>query len=219
MCIICSRNNRSRREFLLIVSQCAADTIYAVAFIFIAAHRLHLAASESPMSVNFLISSIFPLWYMSSRSAYTASLIAVPYGLSSAVLVTNYALLWSDKIRVSALCLVAAGAVHPVSYGIMITIRLLSNSGSAVVYFSIIAYMTSIHNRTLLTISPSQKRLHRTAKFTLGMVMLNSISLLFIPDVLLLINPFNIAQKYAPFLYSLTLTKVGVLQQNFYVVI
>ncbi|WKY03910.1 hypothetical protein Q1695_005130 [Nippostrongylus brasiliensis] len=89
----------------------------------------------------------------------------------------------------------------------MITIRLLSNSGSAVVYFSIIAYMTSIHNRTLLTISPSQKRLHRTAKFTLGMVMLNSISLLFIPDVLLLINPFNIAQKYAPFLYSLTLTK------------
>ncbi|KAK6747067.1 hypothetical protein RB195_000356 [Necator americanus] len=45
LCILGSKNNRKRREFLLIISQAVADTIYAIAFMLIAVHRLKLEAA------------------------------------------------------------------------------------------------------------------------------------------------------------------------------
>ncbi|KAK5968750.1 hypothetical protein GCK32_020292, partial [Trichostrongylus colubriformis] len=107
LCIVGSRHNRKRREFLLIVAQGVADTMYAVAFMLIAIHRLRLEASAMlnatfarwdcashpalflhdiatpllglvpmAMSINFLVCSTIPLWYMTAGHTYTTSLIA-----------------------------------------------------------------------------------------------------------------------------------------------
>ncbi|KIH45998.1 hypothetical protein ANCDUO_23952 [Ancylostoma duodenale] len=61
LCIVGSRNNRKRREFLLILSQGVADTIYAVAFMLIAVHRLKLEAAG-------IESNVLPMGVRSSSS-------------------------------------------------------------------------------------------------------------------------------------------------------
>ncbi|RCN42226.1 hypothetical protein ANCCAN_11821 [Ancylostoma caninum] len=177
LCIVGSRNNRKRREFLLILSQGIADTIYAVAFMLIAVHRLKLEAAgmlkatfsrwecalhpalflhdiSTPllglvpmaMSVNFLISSVAPLWYITSGIKYTALLLSVPYLVTGILLISNYAVLWNDGTPTSALCIASNGAAHPIPYGIMLGIRLIANIGSATVYLTIVIYLTSASN-------------------------------------------------------------------------
>ncbi|EPB67621.1 hypothetical protein ANCCEY_13288 [Ancylostoma ceylanicum] len=253
LCIVGSRNNRRRREFLLILSQGVADTIYAVAFMLIAVHRLKLEAAgmrclknrgnyiyltillqafeiraefavkatfsrwecalhpalflhdiSTPllglvpmaMSVNFLVSSVAPLWYITSGIKYTALLLSVPYFLTGILLMSNYAVLWNDGTPTSALCIASNGAAHPIPYGIMLGIRMIANMGSA-----------TSHGKSLNGLSSHQKKTHRNAKITLGLVTFNSISLLFVPDILLLFNPFDITLKYSTILYSMTLSK------------
>ncbi|VDO68855.1 unnamed protein product [Heligmosomoides polygyrus] len=241
LCILGSKNNRKRREFLLIVSQGVADTIYAVAFMLIAIHRLRLERSltlqtefhlsvkatfpplflhdiSTPllglvpmaMSVNFLISSVIPLWYMTARTTYTSALILVPYSLTFLLLIINYLLLWDDQTPTSALCIASNGAAHPVSYGVMLGVRILVNLSSAAVYVAIVMYLSRSHGRSLQSLSSHQKKTHRNAKITLGMVTFNSMALLCVPDILLLINPFNITQKYSTILYSMTLSKTTI---------
>ncbi|XGW29656.1 hypothetical protein V3C99_009031 [Haemonchus contortus] len=241
LCIIGSRSNRKRREFLLIVSQDVADTMYAIAFMLIAVHRLHLEATAMlngtfprwecalhpalflhdiatpllgllpmAMSINFLISSVIPLWYMTARHNYTASLIAVPYLVTALLVLINYALIWGDQSPTSSLCIASNGAAHPATYGVMLGIRLVANIGSACVYLAIVIYLTKSHGRSLQSLSAYQKKSHRNAKITLGMVTTNSILLLFVPDILLLVNPFNINQKYSTILYSMTLSKTTI---------
>ncbi|KAK6055337.1 hypothetical protein COOONC_07157 [Cooperia oncophora] len=241
LCILGSRHNRKRREFLLIVSQGVADTTYAVAFMLIAVHRLRLEAAAMlsatftrwecalhpalflhdiatpllgllpmAMSLNFLVSSVIPLWYMTARHTYTTSLIAVPYSLTGVLLLINYWLIWGDQSPTTALCIASNGAAHHITYGVMLGIRLLANIGSAAVYLAIVIYLSRSHGRSLQSLSAYQKKSHRNAKITLGMVTTNSMLLLFIPDLLLLVNPFNINQKYSTILYSMTLSKTTI---------
>ncbi|KAK6747066.1 hypothetical protein RB195_000356 [Necator americanus] len=114
LCILGSKNNRKRREFLLIISQAVADTIYAIAFMLIAVHRLKLEAAGM-----------------------------LPYLVTGVLLVANYIMLWNDEIPTSALCIAANGASHPIPYGIMLGIRIIANIGSAAVYLSIVIYLSS----------------------------------------------------------------------------
>ncbi|KAK6022729.1 hypothetical protein OSTOST_11560, partial [Ostertagia ostertagi] len=120
------------------------------------------------MSVNFLVSSVIPLWYMTARHTYTASLIAVPYLLAGVLLFINYLLIWGDLSPTSALCIAANGASHPIIYGIMLGIRLIVNIGSAIVYLAIVIYLSKSHGRSLQSLSAYQKKSHRNAKITLG---------------------------------------------------
>ncbi|ETN71768.1 hypothetical protein NECAME_14099 [Necator americanus] len=192
LCILGSKNNRKRREFLLIISQAVADTIYAIAFMLIAVHRLKLEAAgmlkamfsrwecalhpalilhdiatpllglvPMAMSINFLVSSVIPLWYITSGIKYTSLLLSeegpvvrrhsdvvgqsgsVPYLVTGVLLVANYIMLWNDEIPTSALCIAANGASHPIPYGIMLGIRIIANIGSAAVYLSIVIYLSS----------------------------------------------------------------------------
>ncbi|CAJ0602483.1 unnamed protein product [Cylicocyclus nassatus] len=238
ICILGSKSNRKRREFLMIVSQALADTIYAVAFMLIAIHRLRLEAAgmlkatyhrwecalhpalflhdiSTPllglvpmaMSINFLVSSVAPLWYITAGNKYTTSLLSVPYLLTAILLITNYAVLWDDQTPTSALCIAANGAAHPIPYGIMLGMRILANIGSAAVYLAIVIYLTSSQSKSLSSLSNQQRKTHRNAKITLGLVTCNSMVLLFLPDILLLLNPFDITLKYSTILYSMTLSK------------
>ncbi|KHJ92019.1 hypothetical protein OESDEN_08102 [Oesophagostomum dentatum] len=202
ICILGSKNNRKRREFLIIVSQAVADTIYAIAFMLIAVHRLRLEAAgmlkssfprwecaqhpalvlhdiSTPllglvpmaMSINFLVSSVAPLWYITSGVNYTTALISVPYLITGVLLISNYIVLWNDPTPTSALCIAANGAAHPIPYGIMLGIRLIANMGSAAVYLAIVIYLTSSHGKSLSSLSNQQRKTHRNAKITLGMCL------------------------------------------------
>ncbi|KAK5973805.1 hypothetical protein GCK32_009967 [Trichostrongylus colubriformis] len=122
----------------------------------------------------------------------------------------NYVFIWGDLSPTSALCIAANGAAHPIAYGVMLGIRLIANIGSAAVYLAIVIYLSKSHGRSLQSLSTHQKKSHRNAKITLGMVTTNSMLLLFVPDVLLLINPFGINQKYSTILYSMTLSKTTI---------
>lgn len=79
----------------------------------------------------------------------------------------------------------------------------------------------AIQGQKLRELTVHQRKMHRNAAITLGrrdlpvergghsgFVTLNSMSLLFIPDLLLFFNPGNITQDYSTLLYSMTLSKV-----------
>nr|CDJ86028.1 Protein Y55H10A.2 [Haemonchus contortus] len=166
LCIIGSRSNRKRREFLLIVSQGVADTMYAIAFMLIAVHRLHLEATAM-----------------------------LPYLVTALLVLINYALIWGDQSPTSSLCIASNGAAHPATYGVMLGIRLVANIGSACVYLAIVIYLTKSHGRSLQSLSAYQKKSHRNAKITLvdlkkGYAMAKSLLKKFNRDI-----PINEAQR------------------------
>uniref|UniRef100_A0A8R1HYD1 Uncharacterized protein n=1 Tax=Caenorhabditis japonica TaxID=281687 RepID=A0A8R1HYD1_CAEJA len=159
------------------------------------------------ISINFLVCSIAPLWYMRATNLYTFFLISTPVTIALSLVTVNGVLMIDQETPISAFCIAANGAAHPIVYHIMIFCRIVANFASAVTYAVILLYLKKSHGGTLKALSPQQLKLHRNAKITLGLVTLNSMILLFLPDLLLFINPWNITKTYSTPLYSMTLSK------------
>ncbi|CAB3405928.1 unnamed protein product [Caenorhabditis bovis] len=158
-------------------------------------------------SFNFLLCSVAPLWYMRAGHLYTFILLLIPFTTTLILVVVNAILLIDVKIPISALCIAANGAAHHVAYNVMLFFRIVANLASALIYAFILIYLKKNHGGSLKELSPQQLKMHRNAKITLGLVTTNSMVLLFAPDVLLFLNPFNITKFYSTPLYSMTLSK------------
>ncbi|CAI4230582.1 unnamed protein product [Auanema sp. JU1783] len=240
-CILSNSKNRNRREFLLILGQAIADDLYAISFMLVAELRLRLADQgrendnstvwncalepalpihdfSTPLlgllplasSFNFFLCTIAPFFYLRAGKVYTSSLIGVPYLICLLLVVVNYVLLWGNQDVTSAQCVATKGAAHPVVYGAMRILRMVSTLASALIY----AFILSFLRLNQPDASAIQKANHRNSTITLGLVTINSIILLFVPDVLMFLNPYNILANYSTLLYSMTLSKTMI---NFFI--
>lgn len=138
-----------------------------------------------PMYITYAAPGNFPSEPSNSRVHCFMSCFSVPYSLTFLLLIINYLLLWDDQTPTSALCIASNGAAHPVSYGVMLGVRILVNLSSAAVYVAIVMYLSRVslsflikclplhpnfqsHGRSLQSLSSHQKKTHRNAKITLG---------------------------------------------------
>ncbi|CAI2350898.1 unnamed protein product [Caenorhabditis sp. 36 PRJEB53466] len=158
-------------------------------------------------SINFLVCSVAPLWYMRATHIYTLFLLSVPLSVTISLVSINALLMVEKENPIAALCIAANGAAHPIVYHVMLFFRIMANLASALIYGLIILYLKKNHGGSLRELSPQQLKMHRNAKITLGLVTTNSIILLFFPDILLFANPWNITKAYSTPLYSMTLSK------------
>ncbi|ULT97617.1 hypothetical protein L3Y34_005443 [Caenorhabditis briggsae] len=158
-------------------------------------------------SINFLVCSVAPLWYMRATHLYTFFLLSAPVTIAMSLTSLNALILIDNESPTAIICIAANGAAHHIVYHIMLFFRIIANLASAVIYFIIILYLKKSHGGTLKDLSPQQLKMHRNAKITLGLVTTNSMILLLFPDILLFFNPWNITKFYSTPLYSMTLSK------------
>ncbi|CCD62205.1 G-protein coupled receptors family 1 profile domain-containing protein [Caenorhabditis elegans] len=161
-------------------------------------------------SINFLVCSVAPLWYMRATHLYTFFLLSAPFTIAMFLTSINAVLLINVNTQIAALCIAANGAAHHIVYHIMLFFRIIANMASAVIYFVILLYLKKSQGGALKELSPQQLKMHRNAKITLGMVTTNSMILLLFPDILLFANPWNITKFYSTPLYTMTLSKTMV---------
>ncbi|CCD71130.1 G_PROTEIN_RECEP_F1_2 domain-containing protein [Caenorhabditis elegans] len=217
-CILSDARNRNRREFLLVASQSVTVTLTVSTSecAFIPALWLHNMATPLlgllpfTTSINFLVCSVAPLWYMRATHMYTFFLLSAPFTIAMFLTSINAVLLINVNTQIAALCIAANGAAHHIVYHIMLFFRIIANMASAVIYFVILLYLKKSQGGALKELSPQQLKMHRNAKITLGMVTTNSMILLLFPDILLFANPWNITKFYSTPLYTMTLSKTMV---------
>ncbi|PAV69986.1 hypothetical protein WR25_10927 isoform B [Diploscapter pachys] len=162
------------------------------------------------MSFNFFICSVFPLWYLQATHKYTTLIISVPISIGALLMFVNAGVLWGAHYRTSIQCIASNGGADKIVYHMMLFFRIVANLASALIYAFIIAYLTKNHGGKIRQLSQQQRKMHRNAKITLGIVTANSMIFLFFPDILLFVDPWQITKRYSTLLYSMTLSKTTI---------
>ncbi|PAV63837.1 hypothetical protein WR25_03245 [Diploscapter pachys] len=162
-------------------AQAFADIAYGVAFMLIAVRRLELNKQNR-----------------------------IPISIGALLMFVNAGVLWNAHYKTSIQCIASNGGADNIVYHMMLFFRIVANLASALIYAFIIAYLTKNHGGKIRQLSQQQRKMHRNAKITLGIVTANSMIFLFFPDILLFVDPWQITKRYSTLLYSMTLSKTTI---------